>query len=71
MMMVFSSLASRPHCHLLYTKVATQSDIRDERYWTEPDIGTFDIELMTAKSCIISDIGLNFLSTADIRHQNL
>jgi hypothetical protein len=38
--------------------VGSQSDIRDQRYWTELDTGTFDIELKSAESNIISDIGI-------------
>jgi hypothetical protein len=38
--------------------VGTQSDIRDQRYQTEPDIGTSDIGLKSAESDIISDIGI-------------
>jgi hypothetical protein len=30
-------------------EVATQSDIRDQRYQTEPDIGTSDIGLKSAE----------------------
>jgi hypothetical protein len=40
--------------------VGTQSDIRDQRYRAEPDIGTSDIGLKSAESNIISDIGINF-----------
>jgi hypothetical protein len=49
----------------------TQSDIRDQRYRTEPDIGTSDIGLKSAESDIISDIGINFCPISDIRRQNL
>ncbi len=40
--------------------MGTQSDIRDQRYRTDPDIGTSDIGLKCLESDIISDIGINF-----------
>jgi hypothetical protein len=41
-------------CH--QPSVCTQSDIHDEQYRTEQDIGTFDIGLKRAESlCPISD----------------
>jgi hypothetical protein len=46
-----------------------QSDIRDQRYRTEPDIGMSDIRLKCAESDIISDIGINFCPISDIQHQ--
>ncbi len=49
-------------------KVATQSDISDQRYRTQPDIGTSDIGLKSAESDIISDFGINFSLISDIRH---
>ncbi len=48
--------------------MGTQSDIRDQRYRTEPDIGTSDIGLKSAESDIISDIGINFCPISDIRY---
>ncbi len=48
--------------------MGTQSDIRDQRYWTEPDIGTSDIGLKSAESDIISDIGIKFCVIFDIQH---
>jgi hypothetical protein len=46
--------------------VGTQSDIRDHRYRTEPDIGMSDIELKCGESDIISDIGINFCPISDV-----
>jgi hypothetical protein len=48
--------------------VGTQSDICDQRYRTEPGIGTSDIGLKSAEYDIISDIGINFcpISNSDI-----
>ncbi len=40
--------------------MGTQSDICDQRYWTEPDIGTSDIGMKSTESDIISDIGIKF-----------
>jgi hypothetical protein len=51
--------------------VGTQSDIRDQRYRTEPDIGTSDIGLKWAESDIILDIGIKFRPISDIRHKIL
>jgi hypothetical protein len=48
--------------------VGTQSDIRDQRYRTEPDIGSSDIELKSAESDIISDIGIKFSPISDIQY---
>jgi hypothetical protein len=48
--------------------VGTQSDIRNQRYRTEPDIGTSDIGLKSAKSDIISDIAVNFFPILDIQY---
>ncbi len=50
------------------SQVGTQSDIRDQRYRTEPDIGTSDIGLKCAESDIISDIEIKFSLISDIRH---
>ncbi len=47
------------------------SDIRDQRYRTELDIGTSDIGLKRAEFDIISDIGINFYAIPDIRHLKL
>jgi hypothetical protein len=47
--------------------VGTHSDIRDQRYRTEPDIGTSDIGLKSSKSDIISDIGINFCPISNIQ----
>ncbi len=47
--------------------MGTYSDIRDQRYWTELDIGTSDIGLKRAESDIVSDIGMNFYPISDIR----
>jgi hypothetical protein len=49
--------------------VGTYPNIRDQRYQTEPDIGTSDIGLKRAESDIISDIGINFylISNIDIQ----
>ncbi len=41
--------------------MGTQSDIRDQRYRTEPDIGMSDIRLNSAESDIIADIGITFV----------
>jgi hypothetical protein len=41
--------------------VRTQSDIHDQRYQTEPDIGPSDIGLKCGESDIISDIGITFI----------
>jgi hypothetical protein len=46
--------------------VGTYSDIRDQLYRTELDIGTSDIGLKRAESDIISDIGINFYPISDI-----
>jgi hypothetical protein len=51
--------------------VGTYSDIRDQRYWTELDIGTSDIGLKRAESDILSDIGINFYPISDIRHPKI
>ncbi len=51
--------------------VGTYSDIRDQRYRTELDIGTSDILLKRAESDIISDIGINFYPISDIRHPKI
>ncbi len=48
--------------------MGTQSDIRDQRYRTEPDIGMSDIGLKSAESDIITDIGINFCPICDIRY---
>ncbi len=40
--------------------MGTYSDIRDQRYRTELDIGTSDIGLKKVESDIISDIGIKF-----------
>ncbi len=45
--------------------MGTQSDIRDQRYRTEPDIGTSDIRLNSTESDILSDIGINFCPISD------
>jgi hypothetical protein len=45
--------------------VGTQSDICDERYQTELDIGTSDIKLKWVKSKIMQDIELNFSPIPD------
>ncbi len=50
----------------LLSQVGTQSDIRDQRYRTEPDIGMSDIGLKCAESDIISDIGINLCPISDI-----
>jgi hypothetical protein len=46
--------------------VGTYSDIHDQRYGTELDIGTSDIGLKREESDIISDIGINFYPISDI-----
>jgi hypothetical protein len=51
--------------------VGTYSDIRDQRFRTELDIGTSDIGLKRAESNIISDIGINFYQISDICHPNI
>ncbi len=51
--------------------MGTFSDIRDQRYRTELDIGTSDIGLKRAESDIISDIGINFYPICNIRHPNI
>ncbi len=51
--------------------MGTHSNIRDQRYRTEPDIGTSDIGLKSSKSDIISDIGINFCPISDIRYPTL
>jgi hypothetical protein len=38
----------RPYSQCLTGIGGTHSDIRDQRYWTEPDIGTSDIRLKIA-----------------------
>ncbi len=48
-------------------RTGTYSDMRDQRYWTELDIGTSDIGLKRAESDIISDIGINFYLISDIQ----
>ncbi len=47
--------------------MGTQSDIRDQGYRTEPNIGTSDIGLKCAESDIISDTGINFCPICNIR----
>ncbi len=42
------------------------SDIRDQQYRTELDIGTSDIRLNRVESDIISDIGIKFYLISDI-----
>jgi hypothetical protein len=54
-----------------FPEVGTYSDIRDQRYRTELDIGTNDIGLKRAESDIISDIGIRFYPISDIRHPML
>jgi hypothetical protein len=49
----------------------TYSDIRDQRYRTELDIGTSDIGLKRVESDILSDIRINFYPICDIRHPNI
>jgi hypothetical protein len=51
-----------------YAQVGTQSNIRDQRYRTEPNIGMSDIGLKSAESDIISDIGINFCTILDIQY---
>jgi hypothetical protein len=51
--------------------VGTYSDIRDQRYRTELDIGTSDIGLKRAESDIILDIGINFYPISDIRNPKI
>ncbi len=51
--------------------MGTYSDIRDQRYRTELDIGTSGIGLKRAESDIISDIGINFYPICDNRHPNI
>jgi hypothetical protein len=41
------------------TIVGTESDIRDQRYRTEPDIGASDIRLKRSESDNMSDIEIN------------
>jgi hypothetical protein len=41
--------------------MATQSDISDEQYQTEPDVRTFDIGQKTVESNVILDIRFKFL----------
>ncbi len=50
--------------------MGTYSDIRDQRYRTELDIGTSDIGLKRAESDIVSDIGIYFIQylISDIPH---
>jgi hypothetical protein len=55
----------------VYNTVGIYSDIRDQRYQTELDIGTSDIGLKRAESDIISDIGINFYPISDIRHPKI
>jgi hypothetical protein len=47
--------------------VGAQSDLRYEQYRTEPDIGTFGAGLKKMEFEIMSDKGITFLSTSDIR----
>ncbi len=47
--------------------MSTLSDISDERYLTEPDIGTSDIGMKEMQSAIMLDMGLNFLPISNIR----
>ncbi len=47
--------------------MGTFSDIRDQRYRTELDIGTSDIGLKRAESDIISDIKINFYPISEIQ----
>ncbi len=49
--------------------MGTQSDIRDQRYRTEPDIGTSDIGLKCAEADIMLDIGIKFCPISDIQHK--
>jgi hypothetical protein len=51
--------------------VATFSDICDQRYRNELDIGTSDIGLKRAESDNISDIGMNFHPISDIRRPDV
>ena len=48
--------------------MGTYSDIRDQRYRTELDIGTSNIGLKRAEYDIISDIGINFYPISDIQN---
>jgi hypothetical protein len=54
--------------NMLRAQVGTYSDIRDQRYRTEPDIRTSNIGLREAESDIISDIGMKFYPVSNIRH---
>ncbi len=47
--------------------MGTYSDIRDQRYRTELDIGTSDIGLKRAKSDNISEVGINFYPISDFQ----
>jgi hypothetical protein len=40
--------------------------VHDQRYRSEPDIGTSDIGMKRAESDILSDIGINFYLISDI-----
>jgi hypothetical protein len=53
-------------CLHILSYVGTYSDIGDQRYWTELDIGTSDIGLKRAESDIISDFGINFYPISDM-----
>jgi hypothetical protein len=53
-------------CQGIKTEVGTQSDIHDEWYRTESDLGQRRVE-----SDIVSYIRLNLLAISDIRHQHL
>jgi hypothetical protein len=46
--------------------VGTYSDIRDQRYRTELDIG-----LKRVESDIVSDIGINLCPICDVRHPDI
>jgi hypothetical protein len=49
-----------------HPKVGTQSDIRDERYRTEPDIRIYYIGRKRRSPNIMANIGINFLLISDI-----
>jgi hypothetical protein len=52
-------------CGIKYIQYSPQvgiySDKHDERYWTEPDIGIYNLRLNNMVSGFISNIRLNFL----------
>jgi hypothetical protein len=60
------SFSPEPFLWVSFTLAGTYSDIRDEKYRTEYDIGISEIRLKMAEFDIMSDLGFKFLLISDI-----